>query len=355
MLEATRPNELMITTRWPTSRPTGCARSNWSRSPAPCAEPPGATGMRARDASGWRDAHGCSPGVPPVVLATAACTSLVERRAPRPDARAPRPSHPTHAPQRRRHSAAPSTRSSTSAPAPTAHPGAPTGLAQQALAGMTERAAGRAAADGRLPELRRHVRAPSRRSALPRGLGDPRRQQHARASRGRARSPRSCRHHAPARAEAVRSTDQEGGLVQRMRGPGFSTSPAPWCRARCRRPMLQARRAGWGSSCSGRRSTSTSRRCSTPCRRRRRATRRSATSTASTATTRRRGDARRSRSPQGLGRRRASTPTVKHFPGLGRVTGNTDTTQRRHRHRDDAPRSVPAARSRRRSGSTSRS
>ena len=118
-------------------------------------------------------------------------------------------------------------------------------------------------------------------------------------------------------------TDQEGGLVQRMRGPGFTYIPSAVDQGTSRRrrwrvmplwgselqqaginvdlaPVLDTVPLGFGP------------------------TRRSATSTASTAIPLRRCCAR----PRCCSRARAAgvVATAKHFPGLGRVSGNTDTT-----------------------------
>ena len=138
---------------------------------------------------------------------------------------------------------------------------------------------------------------------------------------------------APSSAGLLISTDQEGGLVQRLRGPGFSTIPVRWSQGRLAPATLHGRCEDVGRQLAPPASTSTSRRCSTPCRRTRR----------QPADRRPRPRVRprpRDRAPRTVWRSRKGlaeagiAATVKHFPGLGRVTGNTDTTSGRDRQCD---------------------
>ena len=146
----------------------------------------------------------------------------------------------------------------------------------------------------------------------------------------------------PSAAKLFIATDQEGGLVQRLRGPGFSTIPSGVQQGSIDPATLQADARVWGGQL------------------------RQAGVNVNLAPVLDTVPAGSGPNPPigDLDRQYGSTPaavtshglafldgmtaagidaTVKHFPGLGRTSGNTDLTERRHRHRDDAARPVPRA------------
>ncbi len=84
------------------------------------------------------------------------------------------------------------------------------------------------------------------------------------------------------------SADQEGGAVQVLQGPGFSSMPSALVQGSWDPAVLRSTAAGWGRQLGLRASASTWRRCWTPCPARRplAPTRRSASTTGSTATPR---------------------------------------------------------------------
>ncbi|MCL3795327.1 MULTISPECIES: glycoside hydrolase family 3 N-terminal domain-containing protein, partial [unclassified Actinomyces] len=128
------------------------------------------------------------------------------------------------------------------------------------------------------------------------------------------------------RAALLVATDQEGGAVQVLSGPGLSTLPAPEEQALLGAEALTARAAGWGAELAATGVTMNL----APC--------------ADLVDTLAPSD----NAPIGAWGRQYGTdagtavagvlafsagmrsagvePVVKHFPGLGRVTGNTDTT-----------------------------
>ena len=137
--------------------------------------------------------------------------------------------------------------------------------------------------------------------------------------------------------------------MQRLRGPGFSSIPSAVDQGALAPATLQRRRADVGQPAARRRRERRPRAGARHrARRLRLATRRSATSTASTATPRQRSPAMASRSREGLAAAGVDA-TVKHFPGLGRVTGNTDTTSGVTDTVTTRDRSLPGAVRRRRS------
>ena len=154
-----------------------------------------------------------------------------------------------------------------------------------------------------------------------------------RSAAGPPRSPRG-----PPRMQALAPSGTGGVALLHRRQPGGRADPAAH-RARVRHHAVRARagrldgghaarsrRPAGGPTCAPRASTSTSRRSWTWCRQgRRRPTRRSARLTGSSAPTRR--PTARTAPPSSRGWPTAGVATVaKHFPGLGRVTGNTDFT-----------------------------
>lgn len=130
---------------------------------------------------------------------------------------------------------------------------------------------------------------------------------------------------APARTGLLIATDQEGGLVQRLRGPGFDSMPSGWQQGRLRLATLRADAATWAQELH------------------RAGVNLNLAPVTDTVPP---GDT--NNPPIGdLDREFAHYParvahhavaflrgmrdggvsaTIKHFPGLGRVTGNTDTT-----------------------------
>ena len=232
-----------------------------------------------------------------------------------------------------------------SAPASTpAH--RPASCADRTLAGLTLDAAGGPAADGRRPGERPGgrrggaVRRPGRRAVPPRPqLG------RRRGGRRRGRAAPGGRD-GPA-ADRRRPGGRVGADADRARG---STGSRPrWTRAGRTPAALRSATAGWAGQlhAAGITMDLGARRRHRAGRHARPPTRRSARSTASSAATRppsRRGDdggAGRCRTP-------ASSATAKHFPGLGRVTVNTDTDLGAADPETDPDRPVPGAVRRRR-------
>ena len=121
--------------------------------------------------------------------------------------------------------------------------------------------------------------------------------------------------------------NQEGGLIQGLSGPGFSTIPSAVAQGKLDPAQLQALATSLGHASSARpASTSTSPRSPTSSRRApRRRTRRSGSSIASIG--HHPGTVARHVVAFVDGMRAGGVAaTAKHFPGLGRVVGNTDHT-----------------------------
>ncbi len=121
------------------------------------------------------------------------------------------------------------------------------------------------------------------------------------------------------------STDQEGGQVQRMRGPGFQPIASAVAQGGLASATLRSDAKVWGAQLAAAGITWTSRRYSTRCRPASGAILRSVTSTASMATPPAAVTSHAVAVAQGLADADVDA-TAKHFPGLGRVRGNTDTT-----------------------------
>ena len=120
------------------------------------------------------------------------------------------------------------------------------------------------------------------------------------------------------------AADQEGGLVQRLKGPGFSTIPSAQDQAELSDRTLRKRAARWGSNSPPPGSTPIWPRwpmSSPPVSAG--ATSRSALCGAATAVNRRPWAKKVTAFTRGMADADVITAT-KHFPGLGRVIGNTD-------------------------------
>ena len=134
---------------------------------------------------------------------------------------------------------------------------------------------------------------------------------------------------APSGAGGVRffiAANQEGGQIQQLSGPGFATMPSELTQGSLPRHAAHGGDELGDATCARRASTSTSRRSWTWSRRgARRATRRSGRLTGSSASTRRSTARTATAFIQGMAAAGVMT-VAKHFPGLGRVAGNTDFT-----------------------------
>ena len=124
------------------------------------------------------------------------------------------------------------------------------------------------------------------------------------------------------------AADQEGGQVQQLRGSGLhpdAVGPHPG--AVQRRHRGEERRGVVARAQAGPASTSTSRRSPTPCPPRSAPpTSRSAATAATSPPARPPTNARYAAAFVRGTLAAGIAPTVKHFPGLGRITGNTDVT-----------------------------